>query len=49
MAQSQGTFYMHKVPTVVDYCTKYEQNQHSFLRYPTNIKFKKNIATITKI
>ena len=31
LAQSQGKFYIHQVPIVVDYCTKYEQNQpHRF-------------------
>ena len=27
LLQSQGIFYMHTVPIVVDNCTKYEQNQ----------------------
>ena len=44
LAQSQGIFYTHQVPIVVDYCTKYEQNQPIlFCDIATNIKFKKNI------
>ena len=41
---------MHQVPIVVDYCTKYEQNQPIFFGgIATKIKFKKDIARITQI
>ena len=47
-----ATFW-HRVPIVVDYCTKYEQNKrsiHSLLQYCNkHIKFKKNIAIITQM
>ena len=35
LAQSQGTciFYIHQAPIVVDYCTKYEQNQTFQFKY----------------
>ena len=50
LAQSQSIFYMHQVPIVVTYCTKYEQNQPLiFLDIATNIKFKKNIGIIAQI
>ena len=42
--------YIYKVPMVVDYCTKKEQNQPILFCYiATNIKFKKNIGVITQI
>ena len=41
---------MCQAPVVVDYCTKYEQNQHFLFRDITrNIKYIKNIAIITQI
>ena len=50
LTQSQDIFYMHQVPIVVDYCTKYEQNQPIiFWDITTNIAFKKYIGIITQI
>ena len=50
LAQSQGIFYTHQVHVVIDYYTKYEQNQPiPFWAIATNIKFKKNIAIIIQI
>ena len=50
MEHSQGIFSMHQVPIVVDYCTKYEQNQPILFWYiATNIQFMKNIDIITEI
>ena len=49
LAQSQGMFNMLQVPIVVDYCTKYEQNQLIlFWDIVTNIKWRKNIGIITQ-
>ena len=50
LAHSQCIFYMHQVAIVGNYWTKYEQNQHSFLRYRNkHIKVMKNITIIIQI
>ena len=51
LAPSQGIFYMHQVPRVLDNSYQLRtKSARSFLRYHNkHIKFKKNIATITQI
>ena len=47
--RSPGICYMHEVPSVVDYCTKYQQHQCIFFLRSQQTKCKKSIAIITQI